>query len=593
MLCIQIHSFCFAAQYYAAPTGTALGNGSVNNPWNLFTALNHPAVVLPGDTIWLRGGAYTGFFTSNLNGVAGRYIYVLQYPGERAIIADNRQFASGATLQVNGSYTVYKDFEITNTNTNRSSTGAASFRPMGIQAQGPETKFINLVIHDAGHGIGFWKEAVNAEVYSCIIYNCGTANSPGVYQTHGHGIYAQNDIGTKTIKHNIIFNQFGFGLHLYPNPGQVKGFNINGNTLFNNGILTGDTVRYNNILVNTYSPYSAEQVAIVNNCTYDSRSAYSYNSLFQADIFAGATDVNNKRLTMANNYFMGNGRAGMAVLRWDSVTLTGNTTFYRNNGSAAMMLATGGNNTAHNWNNNTYYGSVNPLHFSYQGGTLMNFTAWKTATGFDAASVFQNMVPAGTHVFIQPNEYEPGRANIIVYNHDSLPVVNINLSAAGLVNGQQFKIADAQNFFGTSLYTGTFNTASPVVNIPLTGLTTAAPAGMAALPHTAPGFAAMVVLPAGTVTGINNVNTPVSGFSIYPNPVAGSLFTVQYALTATAVVQVKLYGVNGAEVYRSVQYKKTPGSYSLWVNTGGLLPGCYLCVLNVNGRNTGRQLLVH
>ncbi|MBL7728745.1 MAG: right-handed parallel beta-helix repeat-containing protein, partial [Dinghuibacter sp.] len=504
-----------AAQYFAAPAGTAAGNGTMSNPWNLATALNQPPGLLPGDTLWLCGGIYTGFFTSNLNGSAGWYIFVLQYPGERAIIADNRQFASGATLQVNGSYTVYKDFEITNTHTSRNPAGAASFRPMGLQVQAPETKFINLVIHDAGHGFGFWKEAVNAEIYGCIIYNCGTANLPGVYQTHGHGIYAQNDNGTKTIKHNIIFNQFGFGLHLYPNPGNIKGFNISGNTLFNNGVLTGDTVRYNNILANVYTPYAAERVSVVQNCTYDSRSFYQYNSLFQADVFLGATDVNSKKLTVSDNYFMGNGRAGLAIFRWDSVTASGNTTFYRSNGSVGFLLAPGGTNTAHNWNNNMYYGASNPLQFSYQGGTLTHFNNWKTATGFDAGSSFQDTTPSGTKIFIQPNVYEPGRANIIVYNHDSLPGVNIDLSATGLTNGQSFRIHDAQNFFGSPLVSGVYSSASPIVHVSVTGFTTAAPAGMAALPQTAPKFIALVVLPAGTVTGVNTTRLPVFGVSVY------------------------------------------------------------------------------
>ncbi|MEK7061424.1 MAG: hypothetical protein AAB954_02070, partial [Patescibacteria group bacterium] len=48
-----------SAQYYVSPTGSASGNGSLENPWDLQTALNHPAVVHPGDTIWLRGGTYT------------------------------------------------------------------------------------------------------------------------------------------------------------------------------------------------------------------------------------------------------------------------------------------------------------------------------------------------------------------------------------------------------------------------------------------------------------------------------------------------------------------------------------------------------
>src|SRR2546430_1201491 len=47
-----------ATEFYVSPTGTASGNGSASNPWDLQTALNQPSSVQPGDTIWLRGGVH-------------------------------------------------------------------------------------------------------------------------------------------------------------------------------------------------------------------------------------------------------------------------------------------------------------------------------------------------------------------------------------------------------------------------------------------------------------------------------------------------------------------------------------------------------
>ncbi len=79
-----------AADFYVSPTASASGTGSIGNPWKLQTALNHPSAVKPGDTIWLRGGTYTGApFTSNLNGTSASPIIVRQYPGERATIDGN------------------------------------------------------------------------------------------------------------------------------------------------------------------------------------------------------------------------------------------------------------------------------------------------------------------------------------------------------------------------------------------------------------------------------------------------------------------------------------------------------------------------
>ncbi len=72
--------------FYVAPNGSPSGNGSITNPWNLQTALNQRLRVVPGATIYLRGGTYTGKFSSNLTGLLALPITVRSYPGEWAKI---------------------------------------------------------------------------------------------------------------------------------------------------------------------------------------------------------------------------------------------------------------------------------------------------------------------------------------------------------------------------------------------------------------------------------------------------------------------------------------------------------------------------
>src|SRR5437016_11122256 len=57
-----------ATDFYVSPNGSANGNGSINSPWDLQTALLQPAAVRPGDVIWMRGGTYAGNYYSGLNG---------------------------------------------------------------------------------------------------------------------------------------------------------------------------------------------------------------------------------------------------------------------------------------------------------------------------------------------------------------------------------------------------------------------------------------------------------------------------------------------------------------------------------------------
>jgi hypothetical protein len=104
--------------------------------------------------------------------------------------------------------------------------------------------------------------------------------------------------------------------------------------------------------------------------------------------------------------------------------------------------------------------------------------------------------PSGAKVFVRPNEYEPGRANIVVYNWDHDDEVAVDLSQAGIASGAPFEVRDAQNFFGAPVFAGTFNQST--IKLPMTGLTTVRPVGVDARqpPHTGPEFAVFVVVPA-------------------------------------------------------------------------------------------------
>ena len=113
-----------ASDFYVSPTGISSGDGSAGSPWSLAKAFTHPAAVKPGDTIWLRGGTYTGRFTSQLRGEPNKPIIVRQYPGERATI-DANDGVELPTINLRGSYTWLWGFEVTNSNTTRSAVPPA------------------------------------------------------------------------------------------------------------------------------------------------------------------------------------------------------------------------------------------------------------------------------------------------------------------------------------------------------------------------------------------------------------------------------------------------------------------------------------
>ncbi|MEY3283037.1 MAG: hypothetical protein RIR86_1050, partial [Acidobacteriota bacterium] len=230
--------------FYVAPEGRPNHPGTLNRPLDITTALSARTPARPGDTIWLRGGVHAApqailfgteepTLVSTLTGTATAPIIVRQYPGERAIISGG--------IRVEGAWTWYRDFEISNPSPQRHHK-----RPMGLHVFGPHTKFINLVIHDNGNGIGFWQAAENAEIYGAIIYHNGWEETND-YRGHGHGIYAQNLSGAKLISDVISFNNYSSGMKAYSEQGHANQITFEGNISFNNGAPARPQTAYNRV----------------------------------------------------------------------------------------------------------------------------------------------------------------------------------------------------------------------------------------------------------------------------------------------------------------------------------------------------------
>src|SRR5439155_8228681 len=111
--------------HYVSPTGSATGDGSSAQPWDLATALSGAAgKIQPGDTVWLRGGTYTPTapLVSSVAGAPGAPVVVRRYAAERAVL-DAAAFSSDTVRRdffiVRGNYTVLWGLELTDSDLNR------------------------------------------------------------------------------------------------------------------------------------------------------------------------------------------------------------------------------------------------------------------------------------------------------------------------------------------------------------------------------------------------------------------------------------------------------------------------------------------
>lgn len=463
------------SQYYVSPTGSPSGDGSQSRPWNLATALAQPAKVKPGDTIWLRGGTYYGVFYSDLTGSTSAPIIVRQFPGERATLDSvNNSNAENSTLSINGSDTWYWDFEITDSETQRTSR-----RHAGVTVLGPRTKCINLVVHDGGDNMEAWSSAVDAEFYGNVVYNGGW-QEPGKEEGLAHALYIQNQNGTKLVKNNIMFNQYGYGIHAFTRDAFLRNMRFEGNISFNHGSLANQGGGLNaSILISGSAP--AQGIELINNYTFMTKGLRGTNVNLQFG-------VDNGDIVMNGNYFVGGSIVAEAT-RWRKITANNNF-FYGFESLVHASPAIGFDTSEWTWNNNQYYSPYDePLNFFYAPFT---YAGWKARTGFDSASTYTRGAPTGAKVVVEPNAYDSKRANIVVYNWDLRSTVNVDLSSI-MAPGTTYEVRNAQDFYAPPVLTGTY-TGQPVA-LPMTGLSVARPIGRNNSPApTGPDFNVFVLI---------------------------------------------------------------------------------------------------
>ena len=438
-----------AAEHYVSPTGA--GDGSRAQPWNLATAFNHPPSLQPGDTIWLRGGTYgngrSTIFKCNLQGTQQKPIIVRQYPGERAII--NGGIENGARC----TWVWWWGFEITNTSPDRKVQ--ESQRPGGINLRTRGHKLINLVIHNTGHpAIGFWNDIGDGgEIYGTIIFGTGLYDLsdrrfPEGW-TRGNGIYAQNQDGTRLISDVISFRNFTDGMKVYTEGGYANGYTLEGNVSFDNADF--------NIFA-TAMKFPMERLRVVNNFTW--REPEDDRHSIQIGYYPKQRDA-----TILDNYFAGGAGEVLAIKNMSTLNVKGNTII----GVGPLTNWVAGDPGSMVWDNNVYRTSSTNAYKI--GEAVKTFSEWQQMTGFDSNSK-QIGLPTENYVAVRPNKYEPGRANIIVYNWEDQPSVSVDLRPSRLQMGGSFEIRDAQNFFGPPVLTGTWN-GTPI-EIPM-NLTEVAP----------------------------------------------------------------------------------------------------------------------
>ncbi|HYF48608.1 MAG TPA: sigma-70 family RNA polymerase sigma factor, partial [Planctomycetota bacterium] len=465
--------------FFVAANGTAAGDGSEKSPWDLATALAQPAALKAGQTVWLKGGTYSGNFVSKLAGAAGQPIVLRALPAERVTLRGTEPLKP--VLSIEGSHACYWGFEVTRPGPRVSQKTGAWPDDVGYGGgvnvdKADHIKLINLVVHDVvGGGMSLWQGCTNSEVSGCVIYNCGWT---GADRGHGPGLLVQNNAGHKKFTDNIVFQNFSSGVLAYgSDQAFVRDMKFEGNIFFNNGTWgKGGGIDF---LLGGGSP--AEKITFTRN--------YTYSPGTSVDL--GYNDSNNKDCSATENTIVG----GVRVQRWETLSFISNT-IVGTDTAVQLSLARDNVFPPHIWKNNRYYIQLKqwqPFNITAPAGTQgLSYDDWRLKTNYDAGSRFSD-VPVDSQVVVRPNAHEPGRAHICVYNWTQKKNVSIDV-ASFLKRGTRYEIRSALDYFGKPVWEGTCEGST--ISFPLVAIRATPPEGSAIDPPPADmKFHAFVLIP--------------------------------------------------------------------------------------------------
>jgi hypothetical protein len=355
-------------------------------------------------------------------------------------------------------------------------------RGTAFNVAAPGIKIINNIIHDTGMGVFSGAASADMEVTGNLIYFNGW-NGPD--RGHGHGIYGQNQTGQKIFRDNIIFGNYGYGIQAYGTSNSfLRNFVIDGNVAFGNGALATNGWQPG-LLLGGGAPVVNSRVT--NNHIYRPLSVSAGHNVELG--YALLTDIMNQDVVVTGNQFIGGGPV-IDVTSWQQLTFSSNRVignselFWLNQASAAIPYRSN-----YAVNNNSYIfqrlpTSIQPFKIitDLTNSFLGDLGGWQSRTGFDSLSTYTEALPNRQEVFVRPNPYEAGRANIIVYNWTMSGTVSVDVSAV-LNVGDAYEIRNAQNYLAGPVITGTYD--GRPLQVPLTGLSTAIPVGLSSVPQMA------------------------------------------------------------------------------------------------------------
>ncbi|MEZ4791899.1 MAG: right-handed parallel beta-helix repeat-containing protein [Gelidibacter sp.] len=452
--------FCFLCllaqaqhEFHVFPNGKSTGNGTLQNPWDLQTALSQKTnVVNGGDTIWLHQGIYNGRFLSTIaSDIDQAFITVAPYLGGKVILNGNVASNRNAVLSIKGKQVIFRDFEITSLGAFSRDENDAQFQVCaGIShTAGEDCRFYNLDIHDnPGLGIGSWKWTGGSIIENCRIYFNGFVAKDG--KGRGEGIYVQNTSDhVRLIQNNIIFGNYYKGIEVWSagrdaNFEYVKNITLKDNVIFNSGLPSGNS--YDNVIVATDDRNGtnfAHHINVLGNIFYHNTD-YADNQVNgnAPSLTIGYVDnAPAEDILVKDNIILGRNNP-LRLLHVKSLTFFNNTVY-----GGYVFLNAGQMEYSKNWNfgNNTYFTKNNNAYRVLQDKNY-SLKDWQSKFKLDIDSHWNHIKDFDLMnvLGIAQNAQRPNTFRVALFNKQG-DDVEVDFSGYNLSKGSSYSIYDVEN----------------------------------------------------------------------------------------------------------------------------------------------------
>jgi hypothetical protein len=220
-----LDDLAFSRTYFVATKGNDANPGTLENPFA--TISRGASALMPGDTLYIRGGIYHENVRIGRSGTKAARIRVAGYLSERAIIDGSYLIPLGAfnpLFNVSGNYVTVQDLTII-----RSKGG-------GLEISGNYLNAVNLLVsQNMENGILIrrgYSTVDNCDVYSNALSNVKGAKRGGGW---GAGITVCQGGHHSTIQNSRSWNNWGEGISSWSGAEGISDFNtIQNNISFDN-----------------------------------------------------------------------------------------------------------------------------------------------------------------------------------------------------------------------------------------------------------------------------------------------------------------------------------------------------------------------